>query len=217
MSEITNDQVLIHVESGRYPVSLNEFKRLTPGYIFGATVPEEVIVANGYCVVDQVQPPVADVVKEQPPQPNGDRYVQIYSFRAFNEQEKEEQLQAAKARALAEASKAATWTRETGAPYVFGTSTQHVQLREVDITNLTGLGLKADRDPARTYYFRSQENVTNAMSGAEVRTLTDFAFERFERLLEAYWGMQEVITAAETVGDIPSTETIRQTINSSVL
>lgn len=217
MSEITNDHLLIHVESGLYPVSLTEFKRLVPGYLFGATVPEEIINESGYRVVDRVDAPIGDVVVEQPPQPNGARYVQIYSFRAFNEQEKAEQLALAKEAALNEAKIAAAWTREQGAPYQFASGEQHVQLRDVDISNLTGLGLKADRDPSRTYYFRSQENVTNALTGAEVRALTDYAFERFERFLEAYWGVQNVIEGCTSIADIPSKEVIRQTINSSVL
>lgn len=216
MSNITKDQMLIHVESGRYPVSLTEFKRRTPGFVFGETVPEQIIIDNGYRVVDKVQAPVADVVIEQAPVPNGERYVQIYSFRAFNEAELAEQLEAAKQEALRVADTAADKTREQGAPYLIGETEQHVQLRAVDISNLTGLGLKADRDPSRTYYFRSQENITSALSGAEVRALTDFAFERFERLLEAFWGMQEVIKGCTSIQDIPSKEVIEQHIANSV-
>lgn len=217
MSQINNDHLLIHVESGRYPVSLQEFKRATPGFLFGAEVPEEVINEAGYRVVDKVTPPNGDVVVEQPPQPNGARYIQIYSFRSFNEQERAEQLEQAKKNALTEAGNAAQWTRETGAPYTFASGEQHVQLRETDISNLTGLGLKADRDPSRSYVFRSYENVNNVITGAEVRQLTDFAFERFERLLEAYWGMQEAINGCTRIEDVPTKEVIRQQINSSVL
>lgn len=208
--------MLIHVESGRYPVSLTEFKRSTPGFVFGETVPEQIIIDSGYRVVDKAQAPVADVVIEQAPAPNGERYVQIYSFRAFNEAELAEQLEAAKQEALRVADAAAEKTRDQGAPYLIGETEQHVQLRAVDISNLTGLGLKADRDPSRTYYFRSQENITSALTGAEVRALTDFAFERFERLLEAFWGMQEVIKGCTSVQDIPSKEVIEQHIANSV-
>jgi len=217
MEFVDNTVVLFKPDTFEYPISLEQFRQDNKHVLFGETCPVALIELNGYKVVHTIDKPNDDVVTELPPIEQDGEYYQQWASRSYNEQELAQQLQAAKSTAQYYAKEAFEWTRERGAPYTFpDNSVQHIQLREVDITNLTGLGLKGDRQPDRNYFFRSYENTVNQLTGAQVHDLTNTAFEKFELLLREYWTIQGEIEAAQSQEALLTKEVIRQRINNSV-
>lgn len=214
MSSFDDQTKLIHVETGEYPVTVAQLRRRHKEWFMGPEVPEYVIITCGYAVVAATEAPVGDVVTEGQPSGNvTDGYFQTWDVRAFTAEELAGQLETARDKALRMIFSVSGAAREFGAPYTIGSGVQHVQLREKDISNLTGLATKAGRDPARTYYFRSRENIVNPMTSAEVTALTDFAFDEFEILLEKTWGLEEQTKTALTIAEVPTEAQIKAALH----
>lgn len=211
-----NDQTkLINVSTGEYPVTVAQLRRRHKEWFMGQEVPEYVILDTGYAVVRETDKPNGDVVTEGTPSGNvTDGYFQTWEVRPFTPEEVAARLQVSKEAAYVIVRDVTNNSREFGAPYTISEgNVQHVQLREKDISNLTGLGLKAQRDPNRAYHFRSRENIVNEMTAPAVVALTDFAFDEYEILLGKSWGLEATIAAAETEADIPTEEQIKERLH----
>lgn len=217
MQVVDNTVVLIHPEDFEYPLSLYQFRERHKNVMFGDTIPVELLNMYGYQVVQTTDKPAGDVVFELPPIEQDGVWTQQWVSRPFNEQETVAQLQELKQAALYHVQEAVEYTRFHGAPYTFPNSqVRHIQLRQEDIANLTGLGLKADRDRATTFYFRTFENDIQVLTGDQMHDMTNTAFEKFTALMQANWQTQEQINAATSKDQVPTKEQIRQQINSSV-
>lgn len=217
MASISNSAVLIKIATGEYPISVSQFRRDNPEWVFGAEIDEAIVALQGYAVVNATTAPAGDVVTKGTPVRRDGQYFETWEVRDFTDEEKTTSLTSAKDIALSSVKSKFTELRQIGKQYDFGAKgVQHVQLRETDITNLTGLGLKADRFPDNTFYFRSYENVVNELTGAGVQDLTNAAFDAFSALMAASWSLQESIEAATSEGQLPSDESIAATLSASL-
>lgn len=167
---------LIHLESGRYPVSVMEFMSLTPGYAWGEVICDELFQEHGYAVVYKQDPPVADVVTEGPPVSFGGVYLENWIARSYTEQElqsqKEQRLKQTKDAALSNIKVICQQTIEQGLPYSFdGFGVQHIQIRDRDLGRLAGLAHTAAMYPDRVYYFRTLENQMIPVSAESIRDI----------------------------------------------
>lgn len=217
MASISNSAVLIKIATGEYPISMSQFRRDNPEWVFGAEIDEAIVALQGYAVVNASDAPVGDVVTQGDPELRDGQYFETWVVRAFTPEEKAAALVVAKDSAQSRVKSKFHELRQIGKQYDFGAKgLQHVQLRESDISNLTGLGLKADRFPDNTFYFRSYENVVNELSGAGVQDLTNAAFDAFSALMAASWSLQESIEAATSEGQLPSDESIAATLSASL-
>lgn len=196
----------IDADTKTYPLSFAQIRAANPLVLMGTKTSVEMLNGLGYHVVHPVEPPVGDVVTEGAPVYTTEGYKQTWTVRSFTEEENVKRLESKKAATLSFLSRKATEVRERGVAYSFAAGVQHVQLREVDITNLTGLAVMAEKDPTRTYYFRSMENQVNPMTAAEVAEMTVFAYGAFEDFLGAYWTLQETVKAVASLEQVPSEE-----------
>lgn len=217
MASISNTAVLIKIATGDYPISMSQFRRDNPEWVFGAEIDEAIVSLQGYAEVLPSAAPVGDVVTQGQPELRDGQYFETWEVRAFTDEERAAALAAAKDDALSRVKSKFHELRQVGKAHDFGAKgVQHIQLRELDISNLTGLGLKADRFPNNTFYFRSYENLVNELSGAEMQDLTNVAFDAFLGLMVASWSLQESIAAATTVGELPSDEEIAYVLSVSL-
>lgn len=213
MSMLHNHQKLVNVNTGEYPVTVRAFRNLGHGWVFGPEVDEAVANSLGFYLVSPTDRPEGDVVTEGAP--SGDvasGFKQTWVVRDFTPEEKLADLESRKEAAVRLVDEAVERARAWGAPLEIDGVIQHVQLREKDIANLTGLAMKALRTPDRNFMFCSREDNVNEMTGSEITSLTDFAFEQFEQLMNKSWMLKANARSAESVADIPTDEVIRQTV-----
>lgn len=204
----------INLKTGSYPISFATIKAENPNVLFGRKTPYDLLEMLGYSEIVMTERPEGQVVTAGVPEERDGVYYQTWVARDFTPEELAAQLNALKSATLDFAAEQAAACRERGAKFDFGEGVgiNHVQLREVDISNLTGLGLKARHDLERQYFFRSYENTVIPLTGQQTVELTDFAFEAFEVFLAAYWTMQSQIQQAPDAESIPDEETIITTL-----
>ncbi len=210
MSNVINSSTkLINIETNAYPVYLSQV-RAESGISFGAEPEEEQILLLGYAVVLQVEKPAGDVVTEGPPEEVAGEYIQNWIVRPFNADELAANLETAKAKAKRDLTDLFTRTLDKGAPYTWPDDTrEHIQLRDGDRANLTGIGARADRkisqgvesDPVLG--FRTYENNWKPLTPTQARAMTDYSYEAYVMLLQQQWALEAQILAAEVIGDIP--------------
>lgn len=196
----------IDADTKTYPLSFAQIRAANPLVLMGTKTTVEMLNGLGYHVVQPVEQPAGDVVTEGAPVYTTEGYKQTWNVRAFTEEEKAQQLESKKSATLSFLSRKASEVRERGVAYNFASGTQHVQLREADISNLTGLAVMAEKDPTRTYYFRSLENQVNPLTAAETAEMTVFAYGAFENFLAAYWTLQETVKAVTSLEQVPDQE-----------
>lgn len=215
MRLLSNSVKLIKLSNGQYPVSMSQFKAMTPGYAWGETIPESVVVIHGFAVVEESPQPQGDVVIEGQPEKQGETWYQKWLARDFTPEETQSRLSSMKTTALSLLDGILNELLEIGASYEFSSGHQHIQLREKDKTNLTGLALTAVRSPEKTFYFRTYENQLNELTAAQMLAVSDRAFEAFTQAMGTYWYFQGVINSATTDEQIPSETVIRQTLENT--
>lgn len=208
---IDKNTLLIHVESGTYPLTLSSLKSRHPSISFGASMSEEELAALGYAPVARVTRPEGDVVTEVAPVADGEGgYKQAYEVRAFNEQELAEQLANKKSMIAAQVNSVRESTLAKGAAIDFGgdAGVLHVQMRDGDRANLLGLKQGAERafeggvtDPVLP--LRTEEDVTVMLTPEQMINVSWLVFDAYQEVMAASWAVKDAADAAQTADDLP--------------
>ena len=96
MAKLIGNEVFIDIASKEYPLSLAAIRRKNPHKMFGNAATTDLMRAFGYEVVQQVERPVGDVVTEEAPVKTENGYIQVFSVRAYTQEETAERLAHAK-------------------------------------------------------------------------------------------------------------------------
>jgi hypothetical protein len=213
MSTIDNSTALVKIGGegveNTYPVYMNTVRRENPDWSFNDTPDEDLINELGYHVVYPVDKPEGHVVIEGQPILDGGIWQQTWVVRDFSEMEVSRQLETLKATAIDEIGQRLATALETGFAFTFGEEVGHVQLRDIDRANIVGCGLKADRmekngvvDPVMP--FRTYENKTFMCTPAQMKILSDQAYDAYLVFLGIAWQLKDAVTKAVNSSEVPA-------------
>jgi hypothetical protein len=205
---ITSGSVLFHPQSGLYPLSLNDVRTLLSDVSFPAEPPEEMLGDFGYALVHPTPAPTEGVPVEGIPVLEDGRFVQVWTSREHTPAELAAQLEAAKAALLMRLRALQDETIHRGGKFTFPDGTiNHVQVRDGDRANLTGLSVRASRAIAlgeeKVFKFRTYENQIFDLTPQETVALADAAFDIYTLVMGTAWYYKDVIEAATTLAGLP--------------
>lgn len=207
--DITASTLLLKVDTGDYPLYLQQVRMANPTVSFPENPSEDVIADVGYAVVTPVARPVADVVTEGTPELVDGVYYQTWDVRNFNDTEKATRLAARKNAVSTELLELRD--RDLAGGFSFTTSdsrTFGVQLRPEDRVNLLGLRLEAEyllnNAPEVETVFRSTENVNYSLLPQELLNMCNAALTTLKQVYGASWVLRDQIVNALAIEDIPT-------------
>lgn len=203
------DAKLVKIDDGEYPVSIRTAIGRFKEHAVGKRVPVSLLTALGYAVVTLTVKPderPGKVVVESAPILQGDTYYQNWQVRYLTAEEITADLQSKKTIHIGEISHLMEEAKSTGMPYDFGGEygVQHVQLRDGDRTNITGLKICASGNSGGQFHFRTYENNMIVMTAPQIEQLASAAFEGFTKLMGVKWVLENQVLAANTVDALPS-------------
>jgi hypothetical protein len=211
MTTVTRQTRLIHSESGTYPLFLTDLSAFAPNTSFGPTSTAEILIEFGLEVVTEVSPPVNDVVTEGPPEEVNGEWRQTWISRTFSEVEMAEKLATAKALLQTQAETMRIAMFDRGFPHTFGENVYHVQIRNADRANLTGLRIIAkemvEANVEQTFSFRVYENVVVDISAAEMVEVANAAFTAANLGYKKTWDVKDAARDATTIEELPTLPT----------
>lgn len=208
----TNSTVLIHVESGEYPLSVVALKARHTNISFGSHIDTDFIKSLGYEeVVDSVAP-VGDVVTEVAPVKGSDGvWRQQWLARDYTAEELGSQLEALRQDALVKINDLLVNTLSKGTPFNFDAlggegNVQHVQMRDADRTNILGLKQEADRLVASTdpvIPLRTFEDNTLMLTPAQVLSISWGVSAGYQEVMMKSWQLKDAVRNAKTLAELP--------------
>ncbi len=206
---INSQTLLIHVESGDYPVRVPQLAARHPNVSFGTVQTEESLRALGYEVVKTTDRPDGDVVSEAVPLKTEEGYVQVWDVRAYNEQERNNDMASRKASRMSRIKDAVAATLAIGARIDFGGEhgVQHIQMRDGDRANV--LGLKADaeamieRAQGEQCYLRTYENNLIIVAPEFMVESAWIVLRQFKQVMAAAWALEDQVKHATTLQELP--------------
>lgn len=208
MSTLTHSSLIINTDTLQYPVSISQIRRENPTVSLPALPTVAQIEALGYAVVKTVPRPVADVVTEGKPALIDGVWTQVWETREFNSQELSARLNAARETRKNELKEYRERVLYKGHPFDFNGVIGHVQLRDGDRANITGLRVKAESlvragvtDPVM--FFRTYENEVHYITPEQMIALSDFAFDAYNFSLQHFWDLETELVLAETIEELP--------------
>lgn len=208
MTTVTRQTRLIHAESGTYPLFMDNLATYAPNTAFGSTTDAETLIEFGLEIVKEVPAPVNDVVTEGRPEEVNGEWQQTWISRTFSEVEMADKLVTAKATLQAQAETLRITQFDRGFPHTFGENVYHVQIRNADRSNLTGLRIIAkevvDAGGEQTFSFRVYENVVVDITAAEMVAVANAAFVAANVGYQKTWAVKDGADRATTLEELPS-------------
>lgn len=205
---VDNTTRFINVNTDEYGITLNQIKEIHKNVIWGNPITEEITSILGYAVVHPSTRPTADVVQEIQPLYNGDIYLQNWESRSFFPHETESILTSQRDSKYIEIDELLRETLHKGVPYNFGTTKtpdiQHIQLRDSDRANHTGMSMKQSREPELNQPFRSYENKITMLTGQQVVDVTNAAYTGYLQALQAAWILKDTLAHATSIAAFPA-------------
>lgn len=192
----------IHVESGKYPVSLDEIRQTT-GASFGESINLEIIREWGWDVVVSTPEPDGDVVSEGKPVFQVDRWMQQWVVTPFTDEQLAHRLTVVKAQCLEQLDLLYYNTVSVGFEWTIGEKTFFIQIRDVDLAPLTTIHQRGVQDPTAIISVRTASNEIVDVTGAEAVDMTTYGFQFGQEVLNSYWAAKDAILAASDLASIP--------------
>lgn len=209
MSRVTQNTLLIQVDTEEYPLTLDMVRNRMGNISFSAEPPLADIEAMGYAEVVTVGGiPTGDVVTEGKPALVNGVWQRTWNVRDYSESETNEQLTAAKTSAVAAVMTLRHQDLEVGFLYVTpGVIPFHVQLRVEDRINLLTLNLQGQayvaQESTATVPFRGYENFTVQLTGWQLVEMTNQALVAMSQVYQLSWDLKDQIEAATTMAELP--------------
>lgn len=200
---------LINAATQEYPVFMQKVKEELVVVSFPIEPTPPMVEQYGYFVVEQTEQPVGDVITEGPPEEVDGVWKQTWVTRPFNEEElatrlaNAKSLQNSRIDALRDAALAIGTQFDFGEPF----GVQHIQVRDCDRSNITGLRVSADarinNEDETPYIFRTYENSNIPVTPVQVVAMSDAALAGYMDILGLVWGLKDETDAATTIAELP--------------
>ncbi|MCK9234676.1 MAG: DUF4376 domain-containing protein [Gammaproteobacteria bacterium] len=204
-TENINNAQFIRESDMVWPLSLHQIRKQEKERLLPRNPSREVMESIGYFVIDRTTAPEGDVVTQIQPVKDNGAYKQTWSVRSFNEQELADRLESERANRMSQVKAYRQQVEERGFPYDFGGEYGiiHIQVRDGDRVNLTGLRINAMSDPEYTSFFRVYENIVVPQNAEELIALTSAALTGYTDLLQQVWSIEDAIRAATSIEELP--------------
>ena len=204
MAKLIGNEVFIDIASKEYPLSLAAIRRKNPHKMFGNAATTDLMRAFGYEVVQQVERPVGDVVTEETPIKTENGYIQVFSVRAYTQEETAERLAQAKRLFADKVDSMLKTALEKGVKFNFGepNGELHIQLRDKDRLNIIGMRALAN-EGVGPQPFRTYENVNVVLTVEQVLAVAAAAHTGYLTLLGTAWNLKDQIASAPSEQHIP--------------
>lgn len=204
MAKLIGNEVFIDIASKEYPLSFAAIRHKNPNMLIGVGATTDLMRTLGYEVVQQVERPVGDVVTEESPVKTETGYIQVFSVRAFTEEEANERLARAKRLFADKVDSMLKSALEKGVKFDFGAphGELHVQLRDKDRLNIIGMRALANEGVA-SQPFRTYENINLVLTAEQVLDMASAAHTGYLTLLGVAWGLKDQIVNAPSEEAIP--------------
>lgn len=204
MAKLIGNEVFIDIVSKEYPLNFAAICQKNPNKLIGIGATTDLMRTLGYEVVQQVERPVGDVVTEEKPVKTETGYIQVFSVRAFTEEEANERLARAKRLFADKVDSMLESALEKGVKFDFGAphGELHVQLRDKDRLNIIGMRALANEGVA-SQPFRTYENINLVLTAEQVLAMASAAHTGYLALLGAAWNLKDQIAAAPSEEAIP--------------
>lgn len=209
MNKVNASTLLIKVDDQQYPLNLYQVRQNHKNISIAKEPTVEQLEELGYAVVQRVERPTGDVVTEGTPVLVNGNFTQTWIARSFTTEELASQFNTKKQNTLNEIDRIRNRDLSKGFLHTFPDATQyHIQLRDGDRANLSGLRIKADSlaaqgilDPVMS--IMTYENVSKALTPAQMVEATDAAFTGYMTIMEASWNLRAQAEAATTEAELP--------------
>ena len=202
IATVTNETLLIHRDSGIYPVMLTDLPARHTNISFGPTVPLDFITALGYSVVNRVDHEEGDVVTELAPVIVDSEYRQSYSVRPFTEEEILLKLDSKKQNLIKSYKMKLREALAKGYVFVHGDASHCLQIRESDYSKLLLViktaEMRVNAGDAAVSLLRVMSNEVIVMSPIEVIDVIEGALRKVESLHETFYQLENNILSAKT-------------------
>lgn len=195
-----------------YPVYLSQVKAENPDWSFPDTPLVEFINTLGYFVVEDADKPesTTQIVVEGTPVEDNGVWKQNWIVRDYTAEEEATELTLRKLRLNDDIAKKTSDALDIGFLFDFGDGKPagHVQLRDGDRANVTGIRVRADAmikagntDPLP---FRDYENVIHFTTPEKIVEMSDKAYVSYQQYLAIGWTLKDQVTVAEHLADLPT-------------
>lgn len=204
MAKLIGNEVFIDIATKEYPLSLAAIRQKNKHKMIGTGATTDLMRTLGYEVVQQVERPVGDVVVEETPVKTETGYIQVYSVRAFTQEETIERLVRAKRLFGDKVDSMLETALEKGVKFDFGAphGELHVQMRDKDRLNIIGMRTLAN-EGIGSQPFRTYENVNLVLTAEKVIAMAAAVHNGYLALLGAAWTLKDQIAAAPSEEEIP--------------
>lgn len=207
--KVTANDLIIEVETGRYPVSLEVIRLKHPNRSFALLPYLEDLQALGYEVVKPTIKPKGDVFSEGAPELVDGVWLRTWNVRPYNDEEIAAQLAQKKDELSSQVMIIRNDDFEMGIAFSPAADVEfHVQLRPEDRVNLVMLSLQAKGALAggeeTLEMFRSYENETYELTPQQVIDMTDKALAGIKSIYQQSWDLKDQIETAVKVADLPT-------------
>lgn len=211
MTVVTNDTRLIKLDTGEYPVFLEEVRTRT-GSVFGSTIESSLLEGIGYApVLEVARPESPGVVTEGTPEMVEGQYRRVWLVRDYNTEETSSMLKQAKEKAFYDVELFRISQFKIGFPHLFneGNDILHVQVRDQDRVNILARYTKAKEAITaglsdKKFEFRVWENISVFLTPQEMVDMADAADEQVEAGYRAIWALKHQIESAASISEIPA-------------
>lgn len=207
--KVTANDLIIEVETGRYPVSLEVIRLKHPNRSFALLPYLEDLQALGYEVVRPTIKPEGDVFTENAPELIDGVWSRTWTARPYNDEEIAAQLAQKKEEMSSQVMIIRNDDFEIGITYSPSEGVEfNVQLRAEDRINLMLLNNQArtaiaEKDETLEL-FRSYENKTYELTPQQLVEMTDKALIGIKSIYRRSWDFKDQIVAAVKVADLPT-------------
>lgn len=204
MTKLTGNEVFIDNVSKEYPLSFTAIRHKNPNKMIGSGATTDLMHTLGYEVVQQVERPVGDVVTEEKPVETESGYIQVFSVRAYTQEETNERLVRAKRLFGDKVDSVLEAALEKGVKFDFGAphGELHVQMRDKDRLNIIGMRTLAN-EGVSPQPFRTYENVNLMLTAEQVMSMAAAVHNGYLTLLGTAWNLKDQIASAPSEKDIP--------------
>lgn len=213
MSTVDNNTIFIHVESGRYPLTLQNLKQENPLVGFPPSPQESSINNLGYAVVDRTAPPeqYTGVLIEDPPiiDPEDGRYKQVWNTRPFTPEELAEMLATARGDCYNRLEEYRFSLYNGGVSFTDSDSetfSVHIHDQSVQALVVTATRALIEKDvvdPVPTYIVHDVNLDAFILGNADMLALYKLVSEKHDDAIAKVTALQQLIDNAQTIEDLP--------------
>lgn len=204
---VRETDLLIHLESGQYPIKLEELIYRHPNVSLGQSVPLETIEHLGYKRVKPTDRPINDVVYETIPVERNGEFFQTWFERSHNPQEILDLLKRKKKKHIDDLKERLESKLKSGFSFTLDGAEYKLQATYVDLANLGMILLLAKNHVSEgkdvDMYLRTTSNDNLKVKPQELIDIVESVFSKHQEAMSKFYELEDEFKLAEKEEDFP--------------